>query len=269
LDRNDAKISLSRQCELLGLPRSTAYYTLAAETPENLLLMRLIDKQYTRTPFFGSRKIAQVLSHPGFEVNRKRVQRLMRIMGLEAIYPKRVTTLSNVEHKIYPYLLRDMEITRPNQVWSTDITFLPLRNGFMYLVAVIDWYSRYILTWELSNSLEGSFCEQALKKALELGAPKIFNTDQGSQFTAKNFTEILTSRNIQISMDGRGRALDNVFIERFWRSLKYEDVYIKDYSNGVDLHHGLKSYFHFYNKQRPHQALGYRTPEMVYFGLEK
>jgi putative transposase len=252
----------------LGLSRSTAYYALAPETSENLLLMRLIDKQYTKTPFFGSRKIAKILSSPGFEVNRKRVQRLMRIMGLEAIYPKQKTTIPNIEHKIYPYLLRNLEITRPNQVWSTDITFLPLCTGFMYLVAVIDWYSRYVLTWELSNSLDGNFCEKALRTALELETPEVFNTDQGCQFTAKSFTSILTSHDIQVSMDGRGRALDNVFIERLWRSLKYEDVYIKDYRYGIDLHHGLESYFRFYNQKRPHQNLGYKTPETVYFELE-
>ena len=212
--------------------------------------------------------MAEILSKPGLEVNRKRAQRLMRLMGLEAIYPRRRTTVPNVEHKVYPYLLRGLEIIRPNQVWSTDITFLPLPTGFMYLVAIMDWYSRYVLTWELSNSLEGIFCESALRAALEIGSPEIFNTDQGSQFTAASFVSILTNSNIQISMDGRGRALDNVFIERLWRSLKYEDIYIKDYSNGLELYHGLQNYFSLYNRRRPHQALGYRTPEMLYFGFK-
>jgi putative transposase len=268
LDHDSTQISLTRQCELLNLSRSTAYYTLASETLENLSLMHLIDKQYTETPFFGSRKMAAILTQGGSLVNRKRVQRLMRVMGLEAIYAKPRTSIPNIAHRKYPYLLRGLDITRPNQVWSTDITFLPLRNGFMYLVAVMDWYSRYVLTWELSNSLHGTFCEHALNAALELDLPEIFNTDQGSQFTAESFTSILAGRNIQISMDGRGRALDNVFIERLWRSLKYEDLYIRDYSNGSDLYYGLQIYFELYNKRRPHQALGYRTPEMLYFGLK-
>lgn len=212
--------------------------------------------------------MAEILSQPGFPVNRKRVQRLMRIMGLEAIYPRPRTTIPNVQHKKYPYLLRGLEITRPNQVWSTDITFLPLRSGFMYLVAVMDWYSRYVLAWELSNTLHGVFCERALSAALELSLPEIFNTDQGSQFTAESFISILEAKEIRISMDGRGRALDNVFIERLWRSLKYEDFYIKDYDTVADLYSGLQSYFELYNRKRPHQALRYRTPEMLYFGLK-
>lgn len=213
--------------------------------------------------------MAAILSQSGLQVNRKRAQRLMRLMGLEAIYPKPRTSIPDVEHVKYPYLLRGLEITKPNQVWSTDITFLPLRNGFMYLVAIMDWYSRYVLTWELSNSLHGVFCERALIAALEENSPEIFNTDQGAQFTAGSFTSILTSRDIRVSMDGRGRALDNVFIERLWRSLKYEDLYIKDYSNGEDLYYGLQAYFELYNCRRPHQALGYRTPEMLYFGFKK
>jgi putative transposase len=221
--------------------------------------MRQIDVQYLETPFYGSRKIAEVLG-----VNRKRVQRLMRLMGLEAIYPKRRTTKPAVGHKIYPYLLRNLEITRPNQVWSSDITYVPLRRGFMYLVAVLDWYSRYVLSWRLSNTLDGGFCLEALEDALDRGQPEIFNTDQGSQFTATVFTSRLESCGIAISMDGRGRALDNVFIERLWRSVKHEDVYLQDYEDGWAMEAGLTKYFHFYCEKRVHQSLGYRTPAHVY-----
>jgi putative transposase len=223
--------------------------------------MRRIDAQYLEAPFYGSRKISQILG-----VNRKRVQRLMRLMGLEAIYPKRRTTQPAAGHKIYPYLLRDVDITRPNQVWSSDITYVPLRHGFMYLVAVLDWYSRYVLSWRLSNTLDGAFCLDALDAALDRGQPEIFNTDQGSQFTATVFTSRLESCSIAISMDGRGRALDNVFIERLWRSVKHEDIYLKDYEDGWDLEAGLTEYFHFYCEKRVHQSLGYRTPADVYHG---
>jgi putative transposase len=223
--------------------------------------MRRIDAQYLEAPFYGSRKISQILG-----VNRKRVQRLMRLMGLEAIYPKRRTTQPATGHKIYPYLLRDVDITRPNQVWSSDITYVPLRHGFMYLVAVLDWYSRYVLSWRLSNTLDGAFCLAALDAALARGQPEIFNTDQGSQFTATMFTSRLESCSIAISMDGRGRALDNVFIERLWRSVKHEDIYLKDYEDGWDLEAGLTAYFHFYCEKRVHQSLGYRTPADVYHG---
>ena len=221
--------------------------------------MRRIDVQYLETPFYGSRKIAEVLG-----VNRKRVQRLMRLMGLEAIYPKRRTTQPAVGHKIYPYLLRNLEITRPNQVWSSDITYVPLRRGFMYLVAVLDWYSRYVLSWRLSNTLDVGFCLEALDAALDRGQPEIFNTDQGSQFTATIFTSRLESCGIAISMDGRGRALDNVFIERLWRSVKYEDVYLKDYNDGWAMEAGLMKYFRFYCEKRLHQSLDYRTPADVF-----
>jgi putative transposase len=211
---------------LLGLPRSTCYYQADGETEMNLGLMRRIDAQYMKTPFYGSRRMAEVLS-----VNRKRVQRLMRLMGIEAIYPKRRTTRPANGHRIYPYLLRGIEITRRDQVWSADITYIPLRHGFLYLVAVMDWYSRYVLSWRLSNTLDGRFCQE-VEEALALGRPEIFNSDQGCQFTAEAFTSRLVSRGIAISMDGRGRALDNVFIERLWRTVKYEEVYLKDYSNG-------------------------------------
>ena len=252
-------MSLAQQCALVGLPRSTWYYQPAGESAENLALMRSIDELYLRRPFYGSRKLADVLG-----ANRKRVQRLMRRMGIEAIYPKRRTTWPAVGHKIYPYLLRGVAVTRPNQVWSSDITYLPLRQGFLYLVAVLDWYSRCVLSWRLSNTLTGSFCVEALDAALSLVTPEIFNTDQGSQFTAAAFTSRLESRGVAISMDGRGRALDNVFIERLWRSVKYEEVYLKDYADGWEAEENLASYFRFYNHERIHQSLEYRTPAEVY-----
>lgn len=243
----------------MGLPRSTWYFQPAGETPENLALMRLIDEQYLRTPFYGSRRMAQVLS-----VNRKRVQRLMRLMGIEAIYPKRCTTQLAAGHKIYPYLLRNVPITRPDQVWSTDITYVPLQHGFLYLVAVMDWFSRYVLAWRLSNTLSGSFCLEALDEALTNSRPEIFNSDQGSQFTALCFTSRLDACGIAISMDGKGRALDNVFVERLWRSVKYEEVYLKEYTTAWDAEENLASYFHFYCHERIHQSLAYRTPAEVY-----
>jgi putative transposase len=244
---------------LLGLAHSTWYYRPAGESAENLALMRAIDEQYLRTPFYGSRKLSKVLG-----VNRKRVQRLMRVMGIEAIFPKRRTTWPGAGHKIYPYLLRNVEVTRPDQVWASDITYVPLRHGFLYLVAIMDWYSRYVLSWRLSNTLTGSFCLEALDEALAQARPEIFNSDQGSQFTATAFTSRLESRGVAISMDGRGRAIDNVFIERLWRSVKYEEVYLKDYANGWDAEASLASYFHFYDEERIHQSLGYRTPAEVY-----
>jgi putative transposase len=221
--------------------------------------MRRIDGQFLKTPFYGSRRMAVVLG-----VNRKRVQRLMRLMGLEAVYPKRCTTRPGVGHKIYPYLLRNVAIERPDQVWSMDITYVPMRHGFLYLTAVLDWFSRYVLAWRLSNTLEGSFCEEALEEALSRGRPEIFNSDQGSQFTAKSFTSRLEARGIAISMDGRGRALDNVFVERLWRSVKYEEVYLKDYADGWEAESSLGRYFRFYCRERVHQALAYRTPAEVY-----
>ncbi len=221
--------------------------------------MRAIDEQYLRTPFYGSRKMAEVLG-----VSRKRIQRLMRSMGIEAIYPKRRTTWPGRGHKIYPYLLRNVEVARPDQVWAGDITYVPLRHGFLYLTAVMDWYSRYVLAWRLSNTLTGSFCLEALDEALSRAQPKIFNSDQGSQFTATAFTSRLESRGVAISMDGRGRAIDNVFIERLWRTVKYEEVYLKDYVDGWQAEASLAAYFRFYNHERIHQSLGYRTPADVY-----
>ncbi len=235
---------------------------------EDLKLMRLLDEQYLRTPFYGSRRMSRYLRSQGYTVNRKRVQRLMRLVGLEAIYPMRKTSLAHPGHKIFPYLLRDVEIVRPNQVWSSDITYVPMPRGFMFLVAVLDWYSRYVLSWRLSNTLETQFCLEALEAALELATPEIFNTDQGAQFTAKDFVDPLLDAGVQVSMDGRGRALDNVFIERLWRSVKYEDIYPRDYPTVLALETGLRAYFDFYNHQRFHQSLDYRTPAQVHFGLD-
>ena len=259
-------LSVRRQCELLGLNRSTWYYDPVPESAANLALMRRIDEQYLRTPFYGSRRMTVWLQSEGEEVNRKRVQRLMRLMSLEAIYPKPRTTLAAGGHKIYPYLLRNAAVIRPNQVWSADITYVPLRSGFLYLMAILDWYSRYVLSWRLSNSLDGDFCLEALEEALGLACPEIFNSDQGVQFTSQAFTGRLESAGAAISMDGRGRALDNVFVERLWRSVKYEEVYLHDYMTGVECHAGLSAYMEFYCEERPHQSLDYRTPAEVYWG---
>jgi putative transposase len=263
IDVGEAGLSVARQCELLGLPRSTYYYVAAAASEEDLQLMRAIDEQYLKTPFFGSRRMAITLSEPGRPVNRKRVQRLMREMGIEAIYPRK-TTVRAEGHRVYPYLLRGLRIDRPNQVWCSDITYVPLRQGFMYLVAVMDWHSRHVLSWRLSNSLDATFCLDALEDALSEHRPDIFNTDQGSQFTSGAFTSCLQRHGVAISMDGRGRALDNVFIERLWRTVKYEEIYLKDYPNVVDLEQGLARYFEFYSRERRHQGLGYRTPWDVF-----
>lgn len=230
--------------------------------------MRLIDEQYLATPFYGSRRMAAWLECRGEPVNRKRVQRLMRIMGLEAIHPGPKTTTRSPDHKIYPYLLRGVPIDRRDQVWSTDVTYLPLEGGYMFLAAVIDWHSRFVLSWRLSNTLDGRFCLDALNAALEEGRPEVFNTDQGTQFTARTFTGRLEEAGVAISMDGRGRALDNVFVERLWRSLKYEEVYLKAYRSVGDLESGLANWFAFYNHERPHQSLAYRTPAEVYRDAE-
>jgi putative transposase len=265
IELNHPRLSVRRQCELMGLSRSSLYYQPACETAENLHLMRQMDEQYLKTPFYGSRRMTVWLNRQGCAVNRKRVQRLMRLMGLEAIYPRPRTSIVNPSHKIYPYLLRDLAIIHPHQVWSTDITYIPMPQGFMYLVAILDWYSRYVLSWRLSNTLDGSFCLEAWEEALALGKPRIFNSDQGVQFTSLEFTGRLETAGIAISMDGRGRALDNVFVERLWRSVKYEDVYIKDYGSVVELETGLTEYFQLYNHHRPHQSLNYQTPAWVHF----
>jgi putative transposase len=253
-----------RQCELLGLSRSSLYYGPAAETEENLRLMRLLDREYTAHPFLGSRRLTRWLIRQGEPVNRKRVQRLMRLMGLEAIYPKPRLSAARAGHRIYPYLLRDVRIERPDQVWSTDITYVPLACGFMYLAAVLDWYSRYVIAWRLSNTLDGSFCLEMLDEALSRGRPEVFNTDQGVQFTAAAWTGRLESAGVQVSMDGKGRCLDNVFVERLWRTVKYEDIYLRRYEAVPDLRQGLGQYFPYYNEERLHQGLGHRTPADVY-----
>jgi putative transposase len=268
IEATHPQLSVRRQCELLGLNRSSFYYEPATETIENLNLMRRIDEQYLKTPFFGSRRMTAWLTRQGEEVNRKRVSRLMGLMGLEAIHPGPRTTTRNPDHKVYPYLLRDVTIERRDQVWSTDVTYLPLNQGFMFLAAVIDWHSRFVLSWRLSNTLDGRFCLEALDAALEGGRPEIFNTDQGVQFTARAFTGRLEAEGIAVSMDGRGRALDNVFVERLWRSLKYEDIYLKAYCGVGELEDGLERWFAFYNHERLHQSLAYRTPAEVYHGAE-
>jgi putative transposase len=253
-----------RQCELLGLNRSTLYYAAASETPENLRLMRLLDEQYTACPFYGSRRMTAWLIAQGELVNRKRVQRLLRLMGLEAIYPKPRLSAASAGHRIYPYLLRNVAIVRADQVWSTDITYVPLAAGFMYLAAIIDWYSRYVIAWRLSNTLDGAFCLDMLDEALSQGRPEIFNTDQGSQFTATAWTGRLESAGVQVSMDGKGRCLDNVFVERLWRTVKQEDIYLRGYDGAPAVHQGLQRYFPFYNEERLHQSLEYQTPAAVY-----
>ncbi len=266
IDVDSSQLSIRRQCELLGLSRSSLYYEAATETEANLCLMRLIDEQYLATPFFGSRRMTVWLKKAGHVVNRKRVQRLMHLMDLEAIYPKPRLSLANKEHRKFQYLLRGLSVNRVNQVWSTDITYVPMSRGFMYLVAVIDWHSRYVLSWRLSNSLESSFCMEALEAALELGCPEIFNTDQGVQFTNRLFTGRLEAAGIAISMDGRGRALDNVFVERLWWSVKYEHIYRHDHQTTKSLYQGLDTYLEFFNRKRPHQSLAYETPWDVYQG---
>jgi putative transposase len=254
-----------RQCELLGLSRSSLYYEPAGETPQNLRLMRLIDEEYTAHPFQGSRKMTIWLRQVHEEeVNRKRVQRLMRRMGLEAIYPKPKLSLAGQGHRVFPYLLRDRAIERPDQVWSADITYVPMAMGFMYLAAVIDWFSRYVIAWRLSNSLDGSFCLEMLEEALGTGTPEVFNTDQGVQFTAEAFTGRLVKAGVAVSMDGKGRCLDNVFVERLWRTVKYEELYLRCYETVPQLQRGLTGYLGFYNEERFHQSLAYRTPAQVY-----
>lgn len=255
---------MRRQCALVGLPRASFYYEPEPERKENLTLMRLLDEQYMKTPFYGIRRMKAWLATQGHQVNHKRVQRLLRLMGLEAIYQKPRLSLPGAGHQIYPYLLRGLKIERVNQVWSTDITYIRLHGGFVYLVAVIDWYSRYVLSWEVSVTLESEFCISALQRALDVAKPEIFNTDQGVQFTSQAFTGILKEQEIAISMDGRGRALDNIFVERLWRSVKYEEVYLHDYEGPPQAIQGLGRYFKFYNGERLHQSLGYKTPEAVY-----
>jgi putative transposase len=261
-------LSIQRQCEFLGISRSGYYYQPRPESALNLKLMHLMDVQFMKTPFYGVRRMHQHVLGRGYKVNIKRIRRLCRLMGLEAIYPKPRFKTGGAAHKIYPYLLKDYKVTAPNQVWSTDITYIPMPRGFLYLVAVIDWFSRYVLAWQVSNSLDAVFCIEALKYALEnYGVPTIFNTDQGVQFTCKDYLDILDTREIQISMDGRGRAFDNIFIERLWRSVKYEYVYINAPETGLDLHSGLEWYFDFFNNERHHQSLENQTPAQVYMKM--
>ena len=260
------RLSIQRQCVLLGLNRSSYYYEPAAESAFNLELMRRIDEQYLRTPFFGSPKMTAWLRRQGYAVNHKRIERLMRLMGLQAIAPGPQTSQKHPEHPIYPYLLHELAIVRPNQVWATDITYIRMAYGFLYLVAIMDWFSRFVLSWRLSNTLDVGFCLEALEEALGFGRPEIFNSDQGAQFTSGDFTGALKQQGIQISMDGRRRAVDNIFVERLWRSVKYEEFYLKDYRDGNETFAGLGTYFGFYNTERPHQALDYRTPQEVHWG---
>jgi putative transposase len=267
IEPDHSQLSILRQCALLELPRASYYRNAvgAGESAENLNLMRLIDEEYTRHPFFGSRKMRDYLRRLGHRVNRKRVRRLMRKMGIKSVAPSPNTSKPSPEHKVYPYLLNGLDIGRANHVWCTDITYIRLAGGFVYLVAVMDWYSRKVLSWEVSSSMDESFCVSALERALRLyPAPEIFNTDQGSQFTGKAFTGVLKKHEIRISMDGKGRCMDNIFIERLWRSVKYEEVYLNDYATTEELRKGLRKYFHFYNTERPHQTFNGATPLEVY-----
>jgi len=269
IDDKKDKISLNRQLSLLGVSKTAYYYKPALEKEINLILMEKMDKIYTECPFYGSRRMQEILKRQGYNINRKRISRLMNIMGLKAIYPKKNLSKMNPNHKKFPYLLKNVNIHKVNQVWSTDITYIPIKGGFFYLTVIMDWYSRYILSWRLSNTLDMTFCIEALEEALTKAKPEIFNTDQGVQYTSKNFINILEKQNITISMDGKGRAFDNIFVERLWRSIKYEEVYIKRYENGKEAKKGLTNYIMFYNKKRPHQSLGYATPYEEYFELKK
>src|ERR687896_961719 len=267
IDREHPELSLVGQCSLLGVSRSSLYYQPAPAREEDLELMALLDRQYLKTPFYGSRRMTPWLRTQGFPVNRKRVRRLMRGMGLEAIYRRPNTSKPAPDHKVYPYL--GMEINGVNQVWTADITCIPMARGFLYLVAIMDWHSRYVLAWRLSNTMETGSCLEALEAALSQGKPEIFNTDPGSQFTSDAFTGMLLEAGVRISMDGKERYTDNVFVERLWRSLKYEEVYLKAYAGGKEARAGIRGYFDFYNLERPHQALGYQTPAEVFIKGKK
>ncbi len=268
----EANVSLSmrRQCELLGVNRSSLYYVPVELDAEELALMRQMDELHLEHPFFGSRMMTQTLKAKGLKVNRKRVRRLMQLMDLHSVAPKPNTSKPAPEHPVYPYLLRNTKVERVNQVFATDITYIPMARGFVYLVAIIDWYSRLVLSWRLSNTLDTSFCVEALQEALEkFGCPEIFNTDQGSQFTSDDFTSVLRDHKIKISMDGKGRCIDNVFVERLWRSLKYEEVYLNPYDTVREARRGIARYFDFFNNERPHTALGYQTPDSFYAGFAR
>ena len=261
-------LALSRQCALLGVSRSSQYYVPKGESAENLALMRRLDELHLAHPFYGSRQMARHLRREGVVAGRHRVRRLMRLMGLKAVYRKPRTSVANPRHRVYPYLLRDLTIDRPDQVWCADITYIPVVEGFFYLVAVMDWASRHVLSWRLSNTQDSAFCVAALRAALRLGTPGIFNTDQGSQFTSRAFTSRVIEAGIRCSMDGRGAFLDNIFVERLWRSLKYEAVYLHELADGMQAERLIGSWFAFYNASRPHSALGGRTPEEAYFGMK-
>jgi putative transposase len=266
VEPDNKEIAIYRQCELLGLNRSSLYYKSCRDTQYNEQLMRLLDEQYVQTPFYGIDKMTECLHRLGHHVNHKRVRRLMRQMGLEAVYPhrKRALSIPEEQHKIYPYLLKDVQIGCCDQVWSADITYIRMYRGWLYLVAVMDWFSRYVLSWEVSVTLESEFCVSALKGALNFGRPQVFNTDQGSQFTSDDFTKVLLEAGVQISMDGKGRVFDNIFVERLWRTVKVEEVYLRDYQTVTEASYSLGRYFKLYNNQRLHQALGYRIPAEVY-----
>ena len=262
-------LSIVKQCRLLGLHRSGLYYKPCRETEENLTILRLLDEQYFKTPFYGVRKLTVWLKRPGFKINRKRVTRLMEVMGWQTLYRYKNTSGPDKQNKLYPYLLKGLRIERSNQVWAMDITYVPMRKGFMYLCAVIDLHTRFVVNWSLSNTMTAEWCKQVAEEAMEThGSPEIFNTDQGAQFTSDVFTGLLKAREIQISMDGKGRAIDNIFIERLWRSVKYEYVYLHVAEDGVQLYEGLKEYFSFYNHERPHQSLEYGTPADCYLKKE-
>ena len=273
VEKEHPNLSIHRQCQLLDLCRSSFYRNsqmTGQESPENLELMRAIDKEYTAHPFYGSRQMRNVLRRKGYKINRKRVQRLMRRMGLQSVAPKPGTSKPHPGHKVYPYLLRNLIIDHPDQVRCTDITYIRMAGGFAYLTAVMDWYSRFVLSWEVSVTMDTEFCVSALERSLRLhGAPEIFNTDQGSQYTSKEFTGILHEHGVKISMDGKGRAMDNIMIERLWRTVKYEEIYLKEYKSVSELKAALKTYFHFYNYERPHKSLGGKSPGDVYLPAKK
>lgn len=261
------QLTITDQCRLLDISRSSAYFVPQGPSLEDLALMRKIDEIYTKWPFYGSRRIRECLGREGQHVGRGRIRRLMRLMGLEAIFPKPRTSVPKNEHKKYPYLLRGLTLTHPQQVWASDITYIRLESGFVYLVAVLDWFSRYVLSWRLSNSMSVEFCLEALEDALKLGKPEIFNTDQGSQFTSCEFVGMLEKSGVRVSMDGRGRCFDNIFTERLWRSVKYEEIYLHEYEGMWEAFKGIERYFDFYNNERPHQSLKYRYPKEVHFGI--
>lgn len=265
ITKQHSSLSVTQQCRLLSLHRSGLYYQPCPQSEENLTIMRLLDEQYFKTPFYGVRRLTAWLKQQGYCINRKRVKRLMELMGWQTIYRRPNTSKPCKENRIYPYLLRGLDINRANQVWAMDITYVPMRKGFMYLCAVIDIHTRYVVNWSISNTMTAEWCSQVVNEAIQqYGRPEILNTDQGSQFTSEVFTELLKEKEIQISMDGKGRAIDNIFIERLWRSVKYEHIYLRVPDDGVGLYEGLNDYFCFYNSERLHQSLGYKTPEVLY-----